>query len=442
MNPIALFFGLFFSSIIYAQEPISEPWTLQACIAHAIENNISIQQAELDINLAEIEKNMAVGQMMPSLSAGIGGSSNRGLGLNPTTNQLENVTMLSASGSVNAGVVLFEGLRRHRQVQQAKINELAANYRLDKMKDDVVLHVTNAYLQIVLNKENLELIKNQNEVTLEQLDRTALLVDAGSIPQGDLLEIRANDAREKQRILEAENQVQISLISLAQLLKITDYKNFDIQSDEFLLAEKQNMEDIGVEAYVDKAKETRSEIKLAENNVALAEKNIQIARSSYSPSLSASFGYNTRYAESDPTSFRKQLSLNDGVGYGVQMNIPIFNGLAVRNQVKRSKISLEKAKHDLEQTELELESSVYQAYLDMTGAGKTYEAAEVALKAQELAFEHSQNRFDAGLITAFEFSQAKIKFDQTMLELNQARYNYIFKQKVLELYFGVPYTEF
>src|SRR5699024_1418925 len=131
---------------------------------------------------------------------------------------------------------------------------------------------------------------------------------------------------------------------------------------------------------------------IAQSGVELAEKEVQLARASYYPTVSAFFGYNTRYAESDPTSFRKQLSINDGIGYGVQLNIPVFNGLAARKQVQRSQVNLERSKNELEQTELDLESNVYQAYMDANGAQKSYEAAKVALQSQELAFEHSQNR--------------------------------------------------
>lgn len=432
---------LFISFFLFglAMQAQTKEWSLQECINYALEHNITIKQGELDKQSATIEKSMAFGQMLPSINANLSGTSNRGLSLNPTTNQLENATMLSASGAINAGVTLFEGLRKQRELQRTKINELAASYRLDKMKDDVVLHVANAYLQIVLNKENLELVKQRNEVTLEQLERTQHLVDAGSLPQGDLLEIRADDAREKQQIIEAENEVAISLISLAQLLRIKDYANFDIVQEEFEVEE--SIEELSIYDYVARAKETRAEVKIAESSVDLAEKDVELAKSSYYPTLSAFFGYNTRYAESDPTSFRRQLSINDGIGYGVQLNIPIFNGLSVRKQVQRSRIGLEKAKNELEQTELDLESSVYQAYMDVNGAKKSYEAAKAALQSQELAFDHSQNRYDAGLITAFEFSQAKSRLDQTMIELNQSKYNYIFKQKVLELYFGVPYSD-
>lgn len=434
---------LFFITTVllaFSVQAQNREWNLQECIDYALEHNITVKQGELDKEIAAIDKSIVFGQMLPSVNANVSGSGNRGLSLNPTTNLLENTTMMSASGSINAGVTLFEGLKKQRELQRSKINELAVSYQLDKMKDDVVLHVANAFLQIVLNKENLELVKQRNRVTLDQLERTEHLVAAGSLPQGDLLEIKADDAREKQQIIEAENQVTISLISLAQLLRIKDYENFDVTQEEFHI-EEQGIEEIGVQEYVAKAKETRAEVRIAESSVDLAEKDVQLARSSYYPSLSAFFGYNTRYAENDPTSFRKQLSINDGIGYGLQLNIPIFNGLSIRKQVLRSQVGLEQARNQLEQAELDLESSVYQSYMDVRGAQKAYEAAKAALRSQELAFEHSQNRFDAGLTTAFEFSQAKSRLDQTMIELNQSKYNYIFKQKVLELYFGVPYSD-
>lgn len=426
--------------LFYSANAQNREWSLQECIAYALEHNITIKQAELDVETAAIDKSIAIGQMLPNVSASLSGSGNRGLSLNPTTNQLENATMISASGAINAGVTLFDGLKKQRELQRSKLNELAVSYRMDKMKDDVVLHIANAFLQIVLNKENLDLVKERNKVTLEQLERTEHLVEAGSLPQGDLLEIKADDAREKQQIIEAENEVTISLISLAQLLRIKEYANFDVAKEEFLIAE-QNLETLSVQDYVTKAKETRAEVKIAESSVDLAEKEVALSRSGYYPTLSAFFGYNTRYAESDPTSFRRQLSINDGIGYGLQLNIPVFNGLAVRKQVRRAQIDLLRAENELEQAELDLESSVYQAYMDVRGAQKAYEAAGAAMASQELAFEHSQNRFDAGMITAFEFSQAKLRLDQTMIERNQSKFNFIFKQKVLELYFGVPYSE-
>lgn len=440
MKKIAIpFFFLILSISLTAQ---NKQWTLQECVAHALENNISIKQSEQDIELAQADKLEAIGNFLPSLNANSSYSKNTGLSLNPTTNQLENTTFGSASGAINVGYTLFDGLRNVRQLQRTKLSELAAQYRLDKMKDDIALAVANSYLQVLLNKANLEVAKSQNIVTLEQLQRTNDLVDAGVLPRGDLLEIKATDAGEKRQIAVTENTVKISLISLAQLLLIKDYSNFDIADEEYNIIDG-GIADKDVSEIIESAKETRSEVKIAQKNVELAEKDVQISRGGYYPTLSAFFGYNTRYADNDPLNreFVEQIYLNDGIGYGLQLNVPIFNGFAVRSNVKRSKINLKNTQYQLEQTQLDLESNVYQAYVDANGALQAYEAASVALESQELAYQYAKDRYDVGLTNAFDFSQSKLRYDNAKIEVNRSKFDYIFKLKVLELYFGVPASE-
>tara|TARA_R110002020_G_scaffold180767_14_gene375373 strand:+ start:4003 stop:5373 length:1371 start_codon:yes stop_codon:yes gene_type:complete len=440
MKKIAIpFFFLILSISIQAQ---TKQWTLQECVNHALENNISVKQSELDLELTEADKLEAVGNFLPSLNANASASKNTGLSLNPTNNQLENTTFGSASAAINVGLTLFDGLRNVRQLQRSKLSELAAQYRLDKMKDDIALAVANSYLQVLLNKANLEVAKSQNIVTLEQLDRTNNLVDAGVLPRGDLLEIKATDAAEKQRIAVAENTVKVSLISLAQLLLIKDYSNFDIADEEYEIIDG-GIADKDVSEIIESAKQTRSEVKIAQKNVDLAKKDLQISRGAYYPTLSAFFGYNTRYADNDPLNreFIDQLYLNDGIGYGLQLNVPIFNGFSVRSNVKRNKINLKNTEYQLEQAQLDLESNVYQAYVDANGALKAYEAATIALESQELAYQYAKDRYDVGLTNAFDFSQSKLRYDNAKIEENRTKFEYIFKLKVLELYFGVPASE-
>lgn len=440
MKKIAIPFSFLILSIsIQAQ---TKQWTLQECVNHALENNISVKQRELDLELTEADKLEAIGNFLPSLNANASASKNTGLSLNPTNNQLENTTFGSASAAINVGLTLFDGLRNVRQLQRSKLSELAAQYRLDKMKDDIALAVANSYLQVLLNKANLAVAKSQNIVTLEQLDRTNNLVDAGVLPRGDLLEIKATDAAEKQRIAVAENTVKISLISLAQLLLIKDYSNFDIADEEYKIIDG-GIADKDVSEIIESAKETRSEVKIAQKNVDLAKKDLQISRGAYYPTLSAFFGYNTRYADNDPLNreFIDQLYLNDGIGYGLQLNVPIFNGFTVRSNVKRNKINLKNTEYQLEQAQLDLESNVYQAYVDANGALKAYEAATVALESQELAYQYAKDRYDVGLTNAFDFSQSKLRYDNAKIEENRTKFEYIFKLKVLELYFGVPANE-
>ncbi|MDR9456338.1 MAG: TolC family protein [Salegentibacter sp.] len=468
---------LFLISALFATAQEGDKWTLQECVNYALENNISIQQSELNLEISEIERLDAIGNFLPNVNASATNSWNTGLTQNVTTGILQTQTTRNFSAGVTASMNLFDGLRNFKQLQRSKISQLSAQYSLDKMKDDITLFVADSYLQVLFSKQNLEVLRSQNEVTLEQLERTQELVEAGSLPRGDLLEIRATDADEKQRMIVAENNIKISLINLAQLLRISDYENFDIVDRDYDIFGSDILEN-SVYDIIDRAREERSELKIAEANRDLAEKDVEIAKGAYMPTLGAFFNYNTRESgmgritgvtidPQDPTReigvvestgevvvapntmttignplpFFEQLQRNDGISYGVQLSVPIFNGFATRNQVKRSQVSAKRAEYEMEQAELDLEANVYQAYVDARGAFEAYEAALVAADAQEQANEYATQRYDVGLTNAFDYSQSKLRYENAQREVVRTKYDYIFKLKVIELYFGVPVTE-
>lgn len=475
MNKIAVSFLFLMLGLSLSAQ--TKKWTLQEAIDKALEENISVKQAQLDLEMAEIDKLSALGNYLPSLNISASNSWNTGLTQNITTGVLQNQTTRNFSANATAGITIFNGLNNLRQAQRAKLSKLAAQYNLEQIKDNTALIVANAYLEILFNKENLNVIKAQHQITLQQLERSNQLVDAGSIPRGDLLEIISTSANEEQRIVVAENTIRISLINLAQILLIKDYENFDIAETSY----DAPLSDITTKTpaeIIAKAKEERQEIKIAETNIALAEKDVQITRSSYYPTLSGFLNYNTRESGADrilqggidpneptrvigqvegtgqvvvapnfglltnpPAPFFEQLYLNDGISYGLQLNIPILNGFSARAAVKRNEVNVKRAEFEKEQAELELESNVYQAYTDVVGARKAYEAALVAVDAQEQAYQYSTDRFDVGLLNSFDFSQAKFKLENAQSEALRAKYDYIFKIKVLELYFGIPVAE-
>ncbi|MFI8378503.1 TolC family protein [Leeuwenhoekiella sp. NPDC079379] len=435
MKNILLFVFIVFSAFSGMAQ---QKWTLQECIQRALEENIQIRQAELDKESAAIDKSDAIGNFLPSLNANASVSKNTGLNFDPTSNLATTTQFLSASGGINTSYTLFDGLRNFKQVQRAKLTALSAQYGLEKLQDDIALVVANGYLQVILNKENLKVFKSQNEVTQQQLQQTQDLVDGGVSPRGDLLEVQAQNATEIQSIVAAENAVQISLISLAQTLLIRDYKSFDIAEGDYAIYGEEMLL-LAPEKIIEAAKEERNEVRIAQTNLEIAEKDVQIAKGAQLPTISAFFGYSTRYSEQDIfNSFQEQLYINDGISYGLQLNVPILNGFQARNNVRRSKITADRAAINLEQTKLDLESNVYQAYLDAQGALKSYEAAQKAAESQELAYSYGKDRYDVGLINAFDFSQSKLRYDNAQIDLNRAKYDYIFKIKVLELYFGVP----
>jgi len=422
-------------------------WTLKECVEYALENNISIKQSQLDSELADIEKSQAVTNFFPNLNGNASYNINTGANINPATNQFENETFKSASGGISSGINIFAGFQNWKNLQRAKLNQVASQYQSNKMKDDISLFVANAFLQILSNKEQIKVLKAQNEVTKQNIQRTQELVDAGVLPQGDLLEIQATDATQQQQIIQAENALFISKLGLAQTLQLKDYESFDIVDEQYNLISESILEKKASDI-VEKAKEELNDVKIAQYNLKLAEKDLEITKANYFPTISGFVSYNTRWSSSQTNpftgeniSFVDQLYLFDGTSVGLQLNVPVFNRFQTRNNVKRNKVAVERAKFQLNQTELDLESNVYQAYNDAKNAKKAFDAAIKTEEARRLAFEYAKERYDVGLSNAFDFNQSRAQYENAQSDVVRTKYDYIFKLKVLEFYFGIPITE-
>nr|WP_297787240.1 TolC family protein [uncultured Allomuricauda sp.] len=422
-------------------------WTLEECVTYAVENNLTVEQFELDLENAKIDKSDALGNLLPTLNGSTSASSNTGFSINPTNNLPTNSTAFNVNAGFSSNITLFDGLRNINRLNRAKMTAIANQYRLDNLKDDIRLNVANAYLQVVSNKEQLKTFKAQYAVTEQDLIRTKELVESGVVPRGDLLEIEATAANQEQQIINGESLVIISRVGLAQLLQITDYENFDIAEEEFAIPPSDIL-DNSPKVIFDKALGFRNDIKFSETNVELAEQDLKIAKGAYLPTLSGFFQYGTRYSDVTQIpdgngvpytpNFTDQLWIFDGISYGAQLNVPIFNGWSTRNNVKRSKISLEKAKLQLEQDKLDLENTIQQAYVDVGTFEKAYIAAEKTLEARRLSYEYAKERYDVGLMNAFDFSQAQARLENAQADVIRTKYNYIFRLKILEFYFGIP----
>ena len=422
-------------------------WTLQECVEYAVENNLSIEQFELDLENVHIDKSDALGSFLPNLNGSISAAGNRGLSSDPITGSNFTAGIFTLSGGLSSNVTLFNGMQNVNRKRRATMNAIAGQYRLDDLKDDIRLNVALNYLNVLSSKESLKVFKAQYVVTEQDLNRTKELVDSGVLPKGDLLEIEATAANLEQQIVNAENQVLIARITLAQMLQLTDYENFDIADDAFEIPPSDILNN-SPKTIFDKAITFRNDIKLSESNVALAEKDLEISKGARYPTLDAFANYNTSYSSrkqfnpATGTSFRfdllDQLWLFDGISYGGRLSVPIFNGFATRNSIKRAAINVEKAKVQLKQDKLALETTVNQAYVDVNSSFKSYEAAEKTLEARRLAYQYSKERYDVGLMNAFDFSQAQARVDNAEAEVIRTKYDYIFRLKVLEFYFGIP----
>ncbi|MES2544659.1 MAG: TolC family protein [Bacteroidota bacterium] len=450
-NKIALSLMLLFGLFSQAQ---SKKWTLAECVDYAIKNNISIKQSDLDSQSAVIGKKDAVGNFLPTINANASHSWNVGLNQNITTGLLENQTTQFTSAGLNSSIAIYNGLQNVNRLRRANMAIVAAQYQLTKMKDDVSLNVANAFLQILFNKENIKVQKEQLATNEKQLARSQELVDAGVIARGDLLDIKATIASNTQAIVNAENALLISKLSLAQLLQLDNFQDFDIVEDDYEAKQSETMLQTPSAIY-EKAKEVRVELKIARANMELAQRDVQIARGAYQPSVSGFYSFSTRASDSDrilfdsmgnpsisgPLPLFDQFSNNKGHNFGVQLNIPILNGFSVRNNVARSKIALDRSKIALSQQELDLERNVYTAFTDAKGAMKAYESALVALEARQEAYNYAKEKFDVGLMNAFDFNQSQSLLVNAQSEVLRTKFDYIFRIKVLEFYFGIPINQ-
>lgn len=445
ISTILLFFAI---TVVSAQ---AKKWSLQECVEYAVENNLTVAQSELELENAIIDESDAIGNFLPSFNGNLGIQERSGLVLNPNTNTNTTGTIFSLSPGVSSNVTLFDGLRNINRLKRAKLTAIASQYQLEDLKDDIRLNVAEGYLTILSNKEGLKVARAQYAVTEQDLKRITELVDSGVVPRGELLDIQATAAGQEQQIVNGENLVLISRISLAQLLQITDYDNFDILEESFEIPPSDILNNSAKTIFA-KALEFRNDIKLSKANVELAEKDLQIAKGGLYPTLSTFFNYNTFYTDQfriglDPVTnlpfsfrddFESQLYGNDGISYGFQLNVPVFNGFSVRNNIKRSKINVSRSELQFEQEKLALEATVQQAYANVITLSKAYEAAEKTLEARRLAYQYSKERFDVGLLNSFLFSQAQARVDNAEADVVRTKYDYIFRLKILEFYFGMP----
>jgi outer membrane protein len=466
--------GTFFFSCLFGTA--QKKWTLQECVDYALKNNISILNSDLDTQLAEVSKKDAIGAFLPNINGNASHSWNIGLNQNITTGLLQNQTTQFTSAGITANIPIYNGLQRINRLRRSRMNIVASQYQLTKMKDDVSLNVANSFLQILFNKENIKVQKELLANDELQFNRTNEQVKAGVVAKGDLLDITATIATDRQNLVNAENALFLSKLSLAQILQIESYKDFDIIDAEYETSASQTMLK-SPETIIEKAKTERVELKIAKANLEIAQKDITIAKSAYQPSLNGFYSFSTRASNSErfagvipntdnpttvigqvegtgqnvvqpnfspilsgPNALFNQFSDNKGNIFGLQLNIPILNGFSVRNDVERSKIALERSKISFKQTETDLERNVYTAITDAKGAINAYEQAVIVAAARKQSYEFAKEKYDVGLMNSFDLNQSQLLFANSQSEVLRTKYDSIFKVKVVEFYFGIPIT--
>jgi len=434
MKKIKVFkFCMLIVSISFAQDKI---WTLEQCVDHALENNITILQAENSLLSSKQDIISAKGNFLPSINSNLSGGASLG-NIEVFPGEFRDREFYSTSVGIGFSQSVFNGFRNINLLNQSKLSLERNQFELEKFKDDISLNVANTYLNVLFNKENLELAKLQVEFSEFQVNQVKTLVEAGSEPNSTLIETQATYSRDIQNLTIAENNHDLALLTLAQLLQLP-YENFDVEVIE-IDTPSANLMYNDIAPILNYALQNRNEIKVAERDIELAKLGTKISKSAYLPNVSMGYGFNASANFSNLTvddELLDQLNVNKGHSINMNISIPIFNRNQTKAQVKKSKIQEETTNLALEQAKINLESTIQRAFTDARAALKSYEAAQLSLQSQEVAFKNSQERFIIGALNSFDLEQSRLRMINARSSLINAKYDFIFKTKVLDFYLG------
>ncbi len=445
--------GIICCSYVKSQDVQTKQWTLKECIEYAVGHNIDIRQRVLQKENAEIDLHTSKMSRLPDLNAGL--NQNWGFGRSNYTESglYENTTKYNSGISMSSSMPIFTGFRINNQIDRNKLELEAAVQNLEKAKDDLALNVASLYLQALFNKEILKVSEEQLNLSRSQVKRTEILVESGKVPVSQLYDIKAQVAKDEVSVVQAANTLQLSLLDLAQSLELEQNTTFDIVVPETdLLLENSIQSILSPDIVYDNALEIKPQIKEYELKVKSAEKSLKIAESGYYPSLNLSMGYSTSYYYdyglknlTDPTtgesyknrSFSDQFRNNAGEYIGLSLNIPIFNRFSVKNQVKSARLGIQNQQLILDNTKKTLYKEIQTAYYNAVGSREKYNASNHAVEAGKESFKYAEERYKEGKSTVFEFNEARNKLIQSLSEQIQAKYDYIFRTKILDFYNGI-----
>ncbi|MCG6189173.1 TolC family protein [Maribellus maritimus] len=438
-NLFALFLGLLlnFSTTTFAQSS----WSLQKCIDYALENNIQIQQQKLNNQYYQNQVSQAKSDRLPNLNANLSNNYSFGRSLN-ADNVYESVNSTQLNGYLSSNLTLFNGLTLQNTIDQYELDFQATMQDFEKAKDDLVLNIAASYLEILFAEELVEVSNAQIEVTQQQINRTQQLVDAGSLARGALLEIEAQLAQEELTLVNRENSVQLAYLTLYQLLELPISESFKVEVPK-LPEIKANVTMANSYDVFKNAINVRPEIKASQLRVESARKQLEIAKGNRYPSLSLGLNYNNQYYEimnSDlpQKSFDDQLKSNSRYGMGLNLSIPIFNKFQIKNGISNAKLQVADYEYRLQSARNVLRKDIEQAYTNALAALNRYVSSEKAVKSTEEAFRYTEEKFNVGMVNSVEYNQSKNNLTVAQSELLQARYEYIFRTKILDFYNGIP----
>jgi len=435
-----------------AQQPSAPDRTISfdEAVEIALDQNTTLKRAINQVEFQDAQVAREYMDFLPSLNLSSNTSRRFGLVRNEQTFELTNQTLDAFSVSGNTGVTVFNGMENFASVQRANLSAQASDLSLERTRQNVVFNVMDRYLAFIESQELIRVRQEELESLRQQLRQTEERVDVGSAPVSDLYQQQAQVAEAEQQLLNAERQAQLDETGLIQTLQLDPFGEYEFEvptvNDEYLTTETYQLN-----ALLEQAFQRRTDLQAQEFSLRAAEQGVRVARSGYFPSLSLNFGYGSDWNSSLPNqiigpggeviedniTFLDHLDNQKGGRFGFSINIPVFNRMQTRTQVKQAKIDLQNARYDLQDQRQQVALQVRQAYLDYQNAEKQLDVAETRLRASERAREAAQERYNLGAVPFVELSQANADFVSAASQRVRARYNFIFQKKLIDYYLGV-----
>lgn len=436
---IGLLFGVFFGVISGSTVSAQEVITIQQAIDNTLKNNLQVKQSQFSESLNEVNLQQSKAALYPNLNASI--NQNLGWGRNQVASGLyQNTQNYNLNAGASSSVDLFNGFSKINQIKQNKALIEVGKTNTEKIKNDLILSVITSYMQILFNKDYLKAVQQQLEVAKQQLNQQQQLLDVGNKTLADVSQAKSQVASAELNVTDAENALAISYLTLAQLMDIPSATVYQVQApliDSF----KQPSAKYNAEEVYQTALAQFPDIKLSNANTRAAELGVEVAKGNLYPRLSFSGSYGTSYFYSENPlinneTFEKQLKDNVSKGIGLSLTIPIFNGLSAKSSVKRAKINLMQTQTQEQLTKNNLNKVIYQAVADLRAAESKYESTTNAFAAQKDAFYVIEQRYNVGLANSVEYSTAQTNRNKAEIDMIQAKYDLLFKSKVIDYYLG------
>jgi outer membrane protein len=420
-----------------------EGWTLRQCIDYAIEHNIDIRRTANAAEQSEVSVNTAKWARLPNLNGSAGQSWNWGRTQTAIKDEATgdystvyvNTNSNSTNMSVSTSIPIFTGLEIPNQYALAKLNLKAAMADLEKAKEDISINIASAYLQVLFNKELHQVSLGQVELSKEQLARISRLAELGKASPAEVAEAKARVAQDEMNAVQADNNYQLALLDLSQLIELETPEGFTLSAPVVTL---DLLPLTPPDEVYQTALTTKAAVQAAQYRLEGSKHSIRIAQSAFYPQLNLNGSLGTNYYSTIDRNFSQQLQDNFSKYVGLSLSVPIFNRFSTRNRVRTARLQQENYALQLDNTKKTLYKEIQQAWYTALASESKYTSSSTAADASEESFRLMSEKYDNGKATAVEYNEAKQNLMKAQSDELQAKYEYLFRTKILDFYKGVP----